>query len=244
MIDAAYAGTPPAVYHVPHRPRRYQLICERCGVILHLRKQATALLAYYADCGNPDFRPALKQIAKHTGIAPNKIHQVRQRLIDRGLLWFLPERAVILCWPRIQTFAALDRPITIPDAAEHESARERIRRLFLTNQAQSDPLPLSDRRQTIGSLIGRQHNDLQALTPDQQELYRKLCRMTIAEYHDWLEFDYKTGSIIRRNATQVQEPTGKRGNEPWLEELCERIERYEAAKQPKRGYIPPDKAVS
>ena len=80
---------------------------------IHLRRQATKLLLFYADQNN-GFRPALKLIKRKTGIPENKVSEVRKRLIDRGLIAYEPEDFIMLDWQRIRTFAALEKPLRLP----------------------------------------------------------------------------------------------------------------------------------
>lgn len=85
---------------------------------LHLREQTKRLLLFYADQTN-GFRPALKLIEQKTGIAGNKVAEIRRRLVDRGLIAYEPEDYVAVDWRRIKTFAALEKPLRLPSSGNY-----------------------------------------------------------------------------------------------------------------------------
>ena len=74
---------------------------------IHLRKQSTTLLLYYARQAN-HFRPALKYIERETGIPMQDISKVRKRLNERGLIAYHEYPGFIyICWSNIRAFAKL-----------------------------------------------------------------------------------------------------------------------------------------
>ena len=237
-ITIEYYTTPPQIIHTPYRPHGYMNLCQRCGRNLHLRSQATKLLCFYAD-QKDGFTPALKLIAKKTFIPENKIYEVRQRLADRGLICYKPELAVVLNWNRITTFAALTKPITIPDAKAKETLKqhsERLKRLFQTALLE---VPEEDQGKTIGTLIGQHGEGVDSLTPDQREAYDGVCRMTVREYSKWLSFDGKTGEYVKRDSSE--KPKIREGIDDhwlWQASINQAVEEYENEREGlKRGYI-------
>lgn len=183
-------------------------MCRRCAENVHLRSQATRLLKYYASCAD-GFAPALLTVEQHTGISTNKVAEVRQRLLDRGLILYKPQTYLILNWNRITTFAALEKPLTIPDPADDEvidttaQKRARMQRLFcLTNQTQAASEPR--RRTTIAQQIKGFHKTPDNLTPSQAELYMRVAQMTEDEYKEWLSFDYAKGEYVRQVVKYLQ----------------------------------------
>ena len=74
---------------------------------IHMRKQATALLECYASHANT-FRPAAKVITRQTGIAANKISEIRKNLVEYGLIAYRDYPGfVYIDWRRIRTYAQL-----------------------------------------------------------------------------------------------------------------------------------------
>ena len=69
---------PPEILHSEKRPAHYRIMIDDCTRNIHLRKQAAALLMYYAEQAN-HFRPALATVEKATGIPQNKVSDVRKR---------------------------------------------------------------------------------------------------------------------------------------------------------------------
>lgn len=204
---------PPAIIHHPQRPKNYDALCRRCGEIVHLRRQATDLLCYLASCGD-GFRPALKTVYKNTGIPINKIPSVRLRLVDKGLISYIPHQHIVIDWRRIAAYAALDAPIAVPDADHRESKAahtERLRRLFMAS-----PSEHAIKGTTIREQIGRGHMD--ALTPEQRRQFKMLTKMSESEYEAWLGLDYQTGRITRQ-----QTPYRIDGTEADVEELRESL---------------------
>ena len=84
-----------------------------CARNIHLRNRATKLLLFYAKQSN-GFRPALMLIEKETGISTNKISEIRNILVDHGLINYNREqRYIYIAWNRIRAFAMLDKPLRI-----------------------------------------------------------------------------------------------------------------------------------
>ena len=98
---------PPQVLHSERRPDNYSQMIRDAARNIHMRKQAVALLEFYASHVN-GFRPAAKFITAQTGIPANKIYEVRQRLVDYGLIAYRSYAGfVYIDWHRIRTYAAL-----------------------------------------------------------------------------------------------------------------------------------------
>ncbi len=98
---------PPQILHSEPRPANYQQMIEDAAHNIHLRKQSVSLLVCYASHANT-FRPATKLITRQTGISSNKISEVRQRLVEHGLIAYRDYPGFILIdWSRIKIFAGL-----------------------------------------------------------------------------------------------------------------------------------------
>lgn len=178
-----YDYTPPQIIHYPERPLNYDALCRRCGDVVHLRKQGTALLRAYADCA-AGWRPAKKTISNKIGLPANKIAEIRSRLVDKGLIAYSPQQYIIVDWRRITAYAALDAPISVPDAKGEETPRqhrERLRRLFCASTNAHDTV------QRVGEGLGQGRMD--ALTPEQRRIFRLVSKMTEREYYNWLGVD-------------------------------------------------------
>lgn len=80
---------------------------------IHIRNQATALLECYASHAT-GFRPAAELITQQTGIAANKISEVRKKLVDYGLIAYKNDPGFIFInWQRISTYALLPEPLKL-----------------------------------------------------------------------------------------------------------------------------------
>lgn len=72
-----YQRHPPQIVHSEPRPADYRQMIEDAARNIHLRRQAAALLLFYAKQAD-HFTPALKLIERETGIARNKVSEVRR----------------------------------------------------------------------------------------------------------------------------------------------------------------------
>ncbi len=98
---------PPQILHSAPRPADYRERIRAAARNIHLRKQSIALLLCYAGHANT-FRPAAETITRETGIAGNKISEVRKRLVERGVIAYREYPGFILIdWHRISVFARL-----------------------------------------------------------------------------------------------------------------------------------------
>ena len=105
---------PPQIQHSEPRPENYRAMVKDCAKNIHLRKQSTALLQYYANQAN-HFRPALATVEKETGIPANKVSEIRQIQVKRGLIAYNNEHGFIyIGWDRIRAFAMLEMPLRLP----------------------------------------------------------------------------------------------------------------------------------
>ena len=161
---------PPRIIHVPKRPAKYRQMIYDSAANIHLRQQSMKLLLFYADQAN-GFSPALALIHRETGIAPNKVSEIRQRLVKRGLLFYNnQEHAIYIAWDRIQAFAILDKPILISRGkstfspfdpyAYNEKPKKRIKYI---KQRRLVPIPWTKDQE-------RQFKVLQEMSP---EMYRE-----------------------------------------------------------------------
>ena len=105
--------SPPAIFHSKGRPQCYLTMIDDCARNIHLRKQATELLKFYAGCSN-GFRPALYLIEKEIGIPSVKVSPIRKILVDHGLIDYNREqRYIYIAWNRINAFAMLEKPLRL-----------------------------------------------------------------------------------------------------------------------------------
>ena len=66
---------------------------------------------YYCNQAS-GFSPALKLIERETGIAPNKVSEIRQELVRKGMLLYDPvERVIFIDWERLKFLAMLETPL-------------------------------------------------------------------------------------------------------------------------------------
>ena len=170
MAHGNSSGIPPKIIHSEKRPGCYLAMIDDCARNIHLRKQATALLKFYA--GHLDgFRPALALIEKGTGIPAVKISPVRQILVNHGLIAYNREkRYIYIAWNRIRAFAILEEPLRIT----------RGKCTFFPVEPLSVHIA-QDR--TIGK-IGRKYriNTPRDLTDEEKERFSILDSMTEREY--------------------------------------------------------------
>ena len=107
-----YVSNPPQIHHSGQKPDNWMRMIDDAAKNIHIRSQAVRLLKYYAQNEN-GFRPALSLIEKNTGIAANKVSEIRKRLVKRGLIAYTGEK-IYIDWKHIRIYAGLDKPIRIP----------------------------------------------------------------------------------------------------------------------------------
>lgn len=121
--------SPPQIIHSEPRPEAYRQMIEDASRNIHLRKQSSALLLCYASHAN-HFRPALELIEKQTGIAKNKVSEIRKRLHDRGLISYNAEQGYIyIDWRRVRAFAMLEKPLRLPQWKRYYFTRTMYRNM-------------------------------------------------------------------------------------------------------------------
>lgn len=169
MAQGNSNGIPPRIIHSEKRPRCYLTMIDDCAKNIHLRKQATALLKFYA--GYLDgFRPALAFIEKETGIHAEDVSKIRKRLVDHGLIAYNREkRYIYIAWNRIRAFAILEEPLRIT----------RWKCTFFP----VEPISVHIAKETIGK-IGRKYriNTPRDLTDEEKKRFSILDSMTEREY--------------------------------------------------------------
>ena len=118
---------PPMIIHVGGRPRSARAIIARCCANIYLSGRAKKLLQFYASQAE-GFPPALKLVARETGIAFNKVSEVRKEIADHGLIEYdrgseWRQGHIKIQWLKIRTFAALSEPIHMsrPDREAHKT---------------------------------------------------------------------------------------------------------------------------
>lgn len=107
-----YASNPPQILHNVQRPENWVQMIDDAAKNIHVRNQAVRLLKYYAQNEN-GFRPALSLIEMSTGLAANKISEIRKRLVKKGLIAYTGDK-IYIDWRHIRIFAGLEKPIRIP----------------------------------------------------------------------------------------------------------------------------------
>ena len=111
-INNIYVTNPPQIHHSGQKPDNWMQMIDDAAKNIHIRNQAVRLLKYYAQNGN-GFRPALSLIEITTGIAANKISEIRKRLVQKGLIAYTGDK-IFIDWNHIRIYAGLDKPIRIP----------------------------------------------------------------------------------------------------------------------------------
>ena len=135
---------------------------------------------YYCNQAS-GFSPALKLIERETGITSNKVSEIRQELVRKGVLWYdAVERVIFIDWERLRFLAMLETPLgkseskhgfspvsVIKNGAKKQ--KKRIREIF----EEMKPTPLQ-----------RLTGCLKAYVPpiDELPLYDALEDMTEPEY--------------------------------------------------------------
>lgn len=99
---------PPAIRHLD-KPRirheeREQMVKDAAQHV-RLSKKAARLLWLYADMKD-GFRPALKYVENQTGIASNKVSDIRRELCNHGLIQYRITTIYVL-WEHIRLFAMM-----------------------------------------------------------------------------------------------------------------------------------------
>ncbi|MGN0992185.1 MAG: hypothetical protein ACI4O4_12085 [Candidatus Ventricola sp.] len=78
---------------------------------VRLSARATKLLLFYCNQAN-GFAPALKLIERKTGIAPNKVSEIRQELVKKSLIAYQQQALrgkIVIDWLHLSAFALMDR---------------------------------------------------------------------------------------------------------------------------------------
>ena len=157
------------------RPVYYRDMIRDCAGNIRLSKRQTALLAYYADCGN-GFSPALKEIEKQTGIPANKVWEVRSVLLQRQLIDIVGN-ALYIKWVRIRALAMMPK-LTKHDAMtgvwNWHRTEPTIRQLEKMRPRDKDALPVLNTQQ-------------RELSEDEKRFYRFVYSLTEKQYFDLLE---------------------------------------------------------
>ncbi|MBR2824584.1 MAG: hypothetical protein IKE24_12980 [Clostridia bacterium] len=143
----------------------------------HLGKRATALLKYYAGCGN-GFRPALVEIQKHTGIASKKISEIRKELVDRAMISYKSQKGITIDWDTIQTLAGLPEPLKM-----------RGKKYSFNPEGSYSEWPMLDRRvKDVMNLytVCTCGTPEAELSPEAADFIHGVEKMTLREYHEFI----------------------------------------------------------
>lgn len=135
---------PARIIHFPDRPTNYTQIAKRAARNVHLGKSATALLCFYAGCGE-GFRPAMQVIERATGIRFNAISRTRAELSDKGLIEYRSGKCLSVLWDRIRIFAALTEPIKTSQS-DTAAMKARGYNPYKPQQARASPTPSKPKR--------------------------------------------------------------------------------------------------
>lgn len=178
-------GLPKIIAQVGRPPYAAAMI-DDCAANLRLSGAEHRLLRFYGGCGS-GFAPALAKISGDTGLAVNKISEIRARLLNRGLLKSGGE-VLAPDWFRIRAFAMMDR----------QSKRAALRATYI---------PVKDDRVTLEQLAKSRPSDRDAWPRNELTEQRKLSEaeehflwaisgMTEKEYLDFLSFDLPAPKIF------------------------------------------------
>lgn len=171
---------PPPRIEYSSRPHYYRQMVKDAAKNVRLSARASALLTYYCNQAS-GFSPALKLIERETGIAPNKVSEIRQELVSKGVLWYdAGECVVFIDWERLRFLAMLETPLGKSESKHgfspvstikprEKKQKKRIREII----AEMKPTPLQ-----------RLTGCLKAYVPpiDELPLYSVLEDMTEPEY--------------------------------------------------------------
>lgn len=160
----------PSIYHSEDRPDCFKQMIFDCARNIHLREHATRLLLFYANQAN-GFSPALTLISRETGLSMNKIQELRQQLINYGLINYSNERRFIhIGWSRIRAFALLESPLRLT----------RNKCVFYS----FTEIPKILSHQVTIKTIGKKYRikNPRILEPDEEDFYSSLEEMTEAKY--------------------------------------------------------------
>lgn len=171
---------PPTIWHSGTRRKGYEDVIRDCAFNLHLSGRETALLGYYAGCGN-GFRTSLADIERKTGIRRDKVSTVRAGLVRRGIILY-EDGHITVMWKRIWQFASL--PVRL-------SKRDSLHGTFFPAAAKRPP--------TLGRLASRMHDDdayrvthirprQRVLSDSEIRFVKFLERLTEKEYEQLLNF--------------------------------------------------------
>ena len=114
---------------------------------------------------------SMELITRATGIPANKISQVRKRLVDKGLIGFDRQKEIILIdWRRIRIFAALEKPLRLPNSGNYYFAP--VRRETTVKKTLKE--------------LGRQYRirNTRELTSTEVYYYDRLEQLTESEFLD------------------------------------------------------------
>lgn len=105
---------PPIIYHIDKpdiSPVQRQELAIAAANNVRLSARATKLLLYYCNQAN-GFAPALKLIERDTGIAPNKVSEIRHDLVRKSLIAYQQQALrgkIVIDWLHLSAFALMDR---------------------------------------------------------------------------------------------------------------------------------------
>ena len=108
------ATLPPTVYHIDKpdiSPMQRQELAQAAANNVRLSARSTKLLLYYCNQAN-GFAPALELIERETGIARNKVSEIRHELVRKGMIAYRQQAhrgKIVIDWLHLSAFALMDR---------------------------------------------------------------------------------------------------------------------------------------
>lgn len=117
-------GNPPVIMHIGRRPENWAEMVADMAANTRLGERGQKLMLYYAGRSN-GFRPSLAEIARRTGIAENKISEIRRQLTERAVISYTAHGKVEINWRTIEILAGLPEPLPMRGGNYRFQAAER-----------------------------------------------------------------------------------------------------------------------
>ena len=169
------------------RPRHFKEMVRDAAFAARLSGRAERLLQFYCSRSNR-FTPALELIKRETGIAKNKVSEIRQELINHNMITYKPG-AIIVEWQHIKAFALMSS-VSGNRLTKQESKKPEN---FIKARSVHSPDKIKDiiaahRRTALQHLIPLVNSLQPALTDEQAKLVNCLEQMTEWEYSKFVSY--------------------------------------------------------
>lgn len=181
MLLSGYKERRPPEIITKGRPKHFWKMVRDAAFAVRLSGRAERLLQFYCSRSNR-FTPSLKLIEEETGIAKNKVSEIRQELINHNMITYRP-LAIIVEWQHIRAFAlmasASGKRLTKQESKKSEN--------FIKARSAHSPDKIKDiiaahRRTELQRLLPPVNSLQPALTDEQAKLVNCLEQMTEWEY--------------------------------------------------------------